>query len=122
MDGSPCSVTDGASSILMVFDRTFTTRSVLSENLAEIRQLQQQALQELEQAHQTFLQKGYRQMSIKLMGAANVFLHLNRLEEAYLFNALLENQPGTYGALQGLVSSIISKRVYGSHGLTRSCS
>ena len=74
------------------------------ENLADIRPLQQQGLQELEQAHQTFLQKGYQAgHPIKLMGAANVFLHLNRLDEArYLFNVLLENQPDAYGALQGL--------------------
>ena len=89
---------DGVSIVLLPKDH------ILSENLAEIRLLQQQGLEELEQAHQTFLQRGYQAgHPIKLMGAANVFLHLNRLDEArYLFNVLLEKQPDAYGALQGL--------------------
>ena len=93
---------------------------VLANNLSDIRPFQQEGLKELEEAHQSFLQKGYQAgHPIKLMGAANVFLHLNRLEEAsYLFNVLLENQPHAYGALQGLGIGQLYQKEYGGHDLT----
>ena len=99
---------DGVTVVLLPNDH------VLAAQPSSIHQLQQQALAELERAHQTFLKQGYQGgHPIKLIGAANVFLHLNRLDEAkHLFNLLLAEKPDAYGALQGLGIAQLYQKEY----------